>query len=104
MNYQKVIILIAVTILIIILSYVGYNLHKKIYNVTYPPITNKCPYGWEISANDVCVDTTCPNPPCEHMSTENMTVCEKQEWAKKHGNLYWYGITDIDLKGCDRII
>jgi len=110
--------LMAITLLIIILSYVGYNLHKKIYNVTYPPVTNKCPDGWDLSgitydavdgSSYSCIDPSCNA--AELLTRDSSCVwdsdfkktrsrCDTKKWAQQLG-LHWPGITGVENDGCD---
>ena len=120
MNYQKVVIVVAISLLIIILSYIGYNLNLKQKNSRYPPVVSKCPDGWDISTNSVdfdLTDITSYSQLCQDMSActadaancldpdyqydfKDKNLCQKQSWAKNHiPELHWTGITDIDY-GC----
>ena len=101
MNFQKIVLLVAIIILIISLTFVGFSIYNSNHNVEFPPIKSKCPDSWDVSGN-LCVNT-------RHLGScakgENNTMnfnlpyykgkegkCRKYKWAERCG-VSWPGIT-----------
>lgn len=111
MNFQKIVLTVAVVLLIIFLMMVGYMLYKQKYNAEFPPTVSDCPDYWlDVSGNDASgneiVSPYCYNVKnlgsgtCEKkmdFSTSFWSssdgLCKKQKWANSC-NLTWDGVTN----------
>jgi len=107
-NFQKIVLIMATIILIIILLFIGINLAKLSSNQVWPPVIPQCPDYWEIDESEdkpKCKNTlklgTCSassgtdyqlvdfNSP---EFTGDNALCSKYNWASKC-NVSWDGIT-----------
>lgn len=97
MNFQKIVIIIAIVLLILMLSFIGYGLYKNKSNRKFPPIIGECPDYWVAKKNE------CTNPKnlgiCKGSKNFNTSKfsgdtgdCAKSKWAK-NCKLTWQGIT-----------
>ena len=64
LNFQRIVLIIAIIMLIVAMIFIGYALYKQSSNITWPPETPQCPDYWTTDASG-----NCTNP-------ENITVCE----------------------------
>ena len=98
MNFQIIVVTIAIIILILLLTFIGYTLYSQRYNSKFPPVTGECPDYW------VSKDNECTNPKnlgkCKGSKSFNNNMykghngdCAKSQWAK-NCNLTWQGITN----------
>lgn len=106
--FQKLILIVAGLILIIILVFIGINLANMKSNLTWPPNIPQCPDYWEldVSGNDIvcknvlnlgkCSSSTGSTNEVVNFSTSDFTgnnaLCSKYTWAKNCG-VSWDGIT-----------
>ena len=75
-NFQRIVILIAIIMLIVSMVFIGHALYKQSTDVSWPPKIPKCPDYWiDASGN-------CTNPktlPCEYngitAGTQGMPKC-----------------------------
>jgi hypothetical protein len=58
LNFQRIVIIIAIIMLIASLIVIGYALYKQTRDIKWPPETPKCPDYWVVSADG----KTCTNP------------------------------------------
>ena len=65
LNFQRIVIIIAIIMLIASLIVIGYALYKQTRDIKWPPETPQCPDYWVASSDG----TTCTNP-------KNITNCE----------------------------
>lgn len=79
LNFQRIVILIAIVMLIASMVFIGHALYKQSTDVTWPPKIPKCPDYWTQNANGTC---TKPNPTlasCEYngipAGTQGMPTC-----------------------------
>uniref|UniRef100_A0A6C0E3S1 CPW-WPC domain-containing protein n=1 Tax=viral metagenome TaxID=1070528 RepID=A0A6C0E3S1_9ZZZZ len=107
MNFQKIVLTIAIVLLIITLIFIGFALNKAKQEEQWPPLVGDCPDYWmDLSGNGaMCVNTQslgkC-NIPTEgnknYMDftsaafTGNNSACAKYTWATGCG-VTWDGIT-----------
>ena len=110
MNFQKIVLLIAIVILIVFLAFVGYMLYQNKYTSDYPPTVSDCPDYWldrsKSDSDGTNISSYCynvknlGNPNCEKkmdFSTSFWTssdgLCKKQKWANEC-KLTWDGVTN----------
>ena len=79
LNFQRIVILIAIIMLIASMVFIGHALYKQSTDVTWPPKIPKCPDYWTLNDNGTC---TKPNPTlasCEYngisAGTQGMPTC-----------------------------
>ena len=67
-NFQRIVILIAIIMLIVSMVFIGHALYKQSTDVSWPPKIPKCPDYWTIDASGNCIiPTTQPTSmPCEY--------------------------------------
>lgn len=65
LNFQRIVIIIAIGMLIVAMIFIGYSLYQQSSDIPWPPETPKCPDYWNVDASG-----NCTNP------TPNMTNCE----------------------------
>jgi hypothetical protein len=66
LNFQRIVIIIAIIMLIVAMVFIGYALYNQSSDVgAWPPETPTCPDFWTVQADGTCKN---PNP--------NMTQCE----------------------------
>ena len=108
MNFQKIVLTIAIIVLIIILAVTGVALSKAANSTAWPPIVGACPDYWvDMSGNgEACFNShklgSCNIPTSDDMTnTMNFNQapfnsssgsCTKYTWAKNCG-VTWDGIT-----------
>ena len=106
MNFQIIVMTVAIIILILILTFIGYALNTHRFNVKYPPVTGECPDYW------VSKDNECTNPKnlgkCKGSKSFNSKIymgdggdCAKSQWAT-NCDLTWQGITN-NLNVCSNV-
>ena len=104
MNFQKITMLVASIILILMLTFIGYVLYNNRQNKQFPPVIGECPDYWIIQ-NKQCRNPhnlgRCPGP--KNFNTKYYKGhggnCMKSKWAK-NCNLSWQGLTN-NTKICD---
>jgi hypothetical protein len=79
LNFQRIIIIIAIIMLIVAMIFIGYALYNQSSATgAWPPEIPKCPDFWTVDAKGSCVK---PNPPvnCEYngipAGTQGMPKC-----------------------------
>ena len=109
MNFQKLILTVAIIILIITLVVIGLSLSKASSAQTWPPIVGECPDYWvDMSGNgEACLNShslgKCNLPSTGEKNTMNFNqspfnnagsdgICAKYRWATGC-NVTWDGIT-----------
>jgi len=107
MNFQKIILIIAIVILMITLVFIGYALYNSSLQEQWPPLIGDCPDYWvDMSGNGgQCVNNlrlgTCNIPTAGNQNAMDFTsntfagsngTCAKYTWAKGCG-VTWDGIT-----------
>jgi len=78
-NFQRIVILIAIVLLIVSMVFIGHALYKQSTDVTWPPKTPKCPDYWTIDASGNCTRPTPTLSSCEYngilAGTQGMPKC-----------------------------
>lgn len=115
MNFQNIILTIAIIILIIMLVVIGIALSKASYEETWPPIVGECPDYWvDMSGNgEACFNShslgRCNVPTDGEKGTMNFNqspftgddgICAKYKWANSC-KVTWDGITSGISNPCD---
>ena len=120
MNFQKIVLSIAIIIFIILMLFIGATLYQNKYGVGFPPTVSQCPDYWidksntidssnldsTSSSDDVLANTKCYNTKNLGKSSCNKEMnfsgdfwqgsagdCRKYKWAKGC-ELTWDGITN----------
>ena len=102
MEFNTIVSLVAVVILIVVLVVVGFSL-RKTKDTNWPPVSASCPDYWEIDSSGNCLNSkllgscnkTTKNDKKnfnEDMYSGSLGPCKKYEWAKGCG-ISWDGIT-----------
>lgn len=104
-NFQKIVVVVAIVLLILILAGIAYNLEISSKNYMYPPVLANCPDYWEQKpTQDGSV--ICQNKKnlgkkpiikeqnfSESMWKGKVGLCAKSMWAINN-DLTWDGITN----------
>jgi hypothetical protein len=108
-SFQKSVLIIAGSLLIIMLLILGYILYKKKHNTSYPPVIAGCPDYW-VDTGSNKNGSNCKN--IKNLGKEtcqkemnfssalwmgNRGLCNKAKWAKTC-DLTWDGITNNNIK------
>jgi hypothetical protein len=106
MSFQDTVMSISITLLIIVLCFIGIALYNQKYKTDYPPTIANCPDYWEDQSEGnngaKCVNVkNLGNPSCSNtmdFSTAQWAggdagKCNKSKWATTC-NLTWDGISD----------
>ena len=106
MNFQKIVLTIAIVSLIVTLIFIGFALNKAKQEEQWPPLIGDCPDYWvDLSGNgSMCVNThslgKCNVPSQDNTNymdfttsvfTGNNSTCAKYTWATGC-NVTWDGI------------
>jgi hypothetical protein len=54
LNFQRIVIIIAIIMLILTLVFIGYALYRQSSDVAWPPKIPKCPDYWTVNADGSC--------------------------------------------------
>ena len=107
MNFQQIVLLIAIILLCTFLTLIGYTLYSKKFKVKFPPVVSDCPDYW-VATTDASNKSVCTNPnhlgkdtsSCRHSKDFNSAEykgdkgdCRKAKWANSC-DLSWSGITN----------
>jgi|TARA_Y100000389_G_C17469090_1_gene528621 hypothetical protein len=99
MTFQKVIVIIAIIILVVMLFSITYLFKNMKNSVDYPPIVAECPDYWTITKSNTCENTKKLGHGCTSKNFDTPKYkghsgkIEKCKWAKNCG-VIWDGITD----------
>lgn len=103
MNFQRITIYIAIVLLLLTLSFIGYMIYKTKSSVTWPPMVSECPDYWDVGSNNTCNNVqnlgTCDASSMDFSGPEwqgNSGLKCKYNWAKKCG-ITWDGITNSSV-------
>jgi hypothetical protein len=102
LNFQVIVLIIAIVLLILTLIGIGAMLRRSKMSQQWPPVIGKCPDYWETSDPDGNICTPI-NPSINTGSTgsDNVTSldltqytnnCQLYDWASSN-NITWDGIT-----------
>ena len=117
MNFQKIVLIMAIVLLIIILVAIGVTLSKSRREENWPPIVGECPDYWvDMSGNgEACVNSNSlgrcniPNDANANANAMNFNQapftgdngnCSKYRWATSC-KVTWDGITSGVKNPCD---
>jgi len=108
MEFNTIVSLVAVVILIVVLVVIGFSL-RKTKDKNWPPVSASCPDYWEIDSSGNCMNSKLLGT-CELVNNKkNFNVdeysgslgpCKKYNWAKSCG-VSWDGITYGATNPCD---
>ena len=56
-NFQRIVIIIAIIMLILAMVFIGYALYRQSSDVSWPPKRPKCPDYWTLDTNNACKNT-----------------------------------------------
>ena len=116
MNFQKIVLTIAIILLIISLVVIGYGLSTAKQEAVWPPMTGDCPDYWvDMSGNGAkCVNThslgTCNIPTKGEDNSMDFSgpefsgsngLCAKYTWAK-NCDVTWDGINSGTSNPCSK--
>jgi hypothetical protein len=93
LNFQKIVLIIAVIILIVSLVFIGIQIKKSNSKQVWPPFVPDCPDFWAMGSDGKCYATTnappssCNNPMnfTENQFAGRGGACEKRKWASDVG-------------------
>jgi hypothetical protein len=99
MTFQKTVLVVSTTLLVLSLITIAVLLNKAKDNLQWPPMISECPDYWKVTDIDRCQNTmnlgTCGNN-ADFSSSEwqgKSGLKKKYDWAKGCG-LTWDGITN----------
>jgi hypothetical protein len=100
MNFQTIVVIVAIIILIGSLTFIGYTLHANLTNQVFPPVVGACPDYW-VSKDNKCFNKKglgkCQGEEGINFNTQfyqgNQGPCRKATWARNCG-LSWGGLTN----------
>ena len=111
-EFRQIVVLVALIVLIVVLSIIGYSLSKT-KDVNWPPITPVCPDYWELDGSGNCVNSkglgTCKQPKDNtiNFATDEFLgvngACNKYKGATNCG-ISWDGITYGAPNPCDTTV
>ena len=105
MSFQKIVLIIATLLLILVLVMFGFAIHNNKQEEKYPPVQSECPDYWKAVRGDDGI------PMCHNvkgLGSDNCQkkmdftkypfigsqgACNKQKWARTCG-ITWDGITN----------
>lgn len=64
LNFQRVVIIIAIIMLIVAMVFIGHAIYRQSVAGSWPPVTPKCPDYWTLNSSG-CAAPPSPTPPCE---------------------------------------
>ncbi len=116
LNFQKIVLIIAIVILIVSLVFIGMQIKKSNSKQVWPPLVPQCPDYWEPDASGNCMRTgNAPSinglPTCAPVGGINFSTgdyvgtggaCKKKQWANSC-NAAWEGITYGIADPCNNI-
>jgi hypothetical protein len=79
LNFQRIVIIIAIIMLIVTMIFIGYALYNQsTASGAWPPETPKCPDFWTVNSDGTCANTN-KVPNCEYngipAGTQGMPNC-----------------------------
>ena len=81
LNFQRIVLIIAIIMLIVAMIFIGYALYRQSSDVAWPPETPKCPDYWTVDDSGNCTN---PNniKNCEYngipAGTQGVPACPPQ--------------------------
>jgi hypothetical protein len=86
LNFQRIVIIIAIIMLIVTMIFIGYALYNQsTASGAWPPEAPKCPDFWTVNSDGTCTNTN-KVPNCEYngipAGTQGMPECPGQfDWG-----------------------
>lgn len=100
MNFQRIVLIVALAILILVLALVGFMLYRYKQSISYPPEISECPDYWKVTGLEQCenvmnIGNGSPyNMDFSGPQWQGKTgLKQKKEWAQTY-KLEWDGITN----------
>jgi hypothetical protein len=79
LNFQRIVIIIAIIMLIVAMVFIGYALYLQSSDVAWPPKIPKCPDYWTLDASGNCIKPAGFTGACEYngipAGTQGMPKC-----------------------------
>ena len=57
LNFQRIVLIIAIVMLIAAMIFIGYALYRQTSVIAWPPETPKCPDYWTVDASGNCTNS-----------------------------------------------
>ena len=106
MSFQIIVVTIAIIVLILILTFIGYGIYTSNHTAKFPPVTSACPDYWKVHGNgdnQECVNIN--NLGNCNLGKDNTKSFQADKWKGKHGicaksqwarlcGLTWNGVTN----------
>lgn len=111
-NFYNIVLITAVIILILVLTYIGIQMYRKSTTDIFPPVVAACPDVWEqtpdgkycripnasqssltapgMDATNGTIDFKDPK-----WSVKQSAICAQREWANKNG-IVWDGVSNYN--------
>lgn len=95
MDFQKVVMAVAIGVLILTLGMIGSALSKQRKNAVYPPVLADCPDYWENTSDGTCRRKQYNRGICPDNIKDfsDSTDCYKYDWTNKC-DVTWDGISN----------
>lgn len=96
MDFQKIVMMAAIVVLIVTLTMIGIAMNKQKKNAIYPPVLAECPDYWQNTVDGECKRGALYNRgdcPSNTVDFSSMSDCAKYEWASGCG-VTWDGISN----------
>lgn len=100
MNFQYIVIIVAIIIYLVVAGFIGYGIYKSQNSIQWPPFSSSCPDYWTLNDKDSDPDKgSCVNPnrsdqPAVIYKKDIQTNCQKYQWTQKYSNYPWSGISN----------
>lgn len=98
LNFQKIVIVVAIVFLILILTIIGITLYNHQKSIQFPPVISNCPDYWDVSGN-LCINSQNLGKDCGKTLNFNSQKfkgskgdCNRAKVAR-NCNITWQGIT-----------
>jgi len=80
LNFQRIVIIIAIIMLIVAMIFIGHALYRQSMSGSWPPEETKCPDYWTVKPDGTCGTPPPPIPPCEYngipaVGSQKLTGC-----------------------------
>ena len=110
MAFKTIVVTIAIIVLILLLTWIGYGLYTASHHSKFPPVSSSCPDYWKVEGKDK--DEKCVNIKnlgnCNHGKNNSVSfqadrfkgkhgICAKADWARRCG-VTWNGVTNAGSK------
>ena len=106
MSFQTIVVTIAIIVLILVLTFIGYGMYSTNHAAKFPPVSSDCPDYWKVQGtgnNLKCINIndlgTCNLGKDNGISFQTDKykgkhgICAKSQWARLCG-LTWNGVTN----------